>query len=185
MSAQTTYGYATAKGAPGGIYDMFHYPVDSRFNEEANGILRSGVGVVPGTIPGSNVKLPTADSTADQFEGVVLGGSVHQQNLEGKLPILNNQNVGVMRRGRIWVRLAAGAEPAYGDPVFMVAEGEEAGCFNIEGAIEIPGRFIGSASNGCAPVELYGCTPAAAAEGGNTETTDPGTGGTDAGAGQE
>ena len=38
MGVQKTYGYATSKGVAGGIYDMFHYPVDSRFNEEATGI---------------------------------------------------------------------------------------------------------------------------------------------------
>ena len=32
MGVQKTYGYATSKGVAGGIYDMFHYPVDSRFN---------------------------------------------------------------------------------------------------------------------------------------------------------
>lgn len=37
MSVQKTYGFATSKGVAGGIYDMYHYPVDSRFNEEENG----------------------------------------------------------------------------------------------------------------------------------------------------
>ena len=58
MAVQTSYGYATPKGIPGGIYDLYHYPVDSRFNEEDNGKLRFGVGVVKGSIPGSNVVLP-------------------------------------------------------------------------------------------------------------------------------
>ena len=186
MSVQTKYGNATAKGIAGGIYDMFHYAVDSRFNEEANGVLRFGVGVVPGTIPGSNVKLPTAESTAAQFEGVVLNGFDRQQDLEGKLFILNNQNVGIMRRGRVWVRLATGAAPSYGDPVCMVTDGEEAGCFATEGGVTIPGRFIGSASNGVAPVELYGIDGSAEAasgaedagdntdEGGGTATPDNG-----------
>ncbi len=48
MGVQKTYGYATSKGVAGGIYDMFHYPVDSRFNEEATGKLHFGVGVVTG-----------------------------------------------------------------------------------------------------------------------------------------
>ena len=57
MSVQTSYGNQTPKGVAGGIYDMFHYAVDSRFNEETDGVLRFGVGVVPGTLPGSSVKL--------------------------------------------------------------------------------------------------------------------------------
>lgn len=170
MSVQTKYGNATAKGVAGGIYDMFHYAVDSRFNEEASGVLRFGVGVVPGTIPGSNVKLPTAESTAQKFEGVVLNGFDRQQDLEGKLFILNNQNVGVMRRGRVWVRLATGAAPAYGDPVCMVTSGDEAGCFTTEGGVTIPGRFIGAANNGVAPVELYGTDGSAEVASGSEDT---------------
>ena len=38
MSVQKTYGFATSKGIAGGIYDMYHYPVDSRFNEEENAL---------------------------------------------------------------------------------------------------------------------------------------------------
>ena len=64
MGVQKTYGYATSKGVAGGIYDMFHYPVDSRFNEEATGKLHFGVGVVTGKVPGSSVALPTSASTA-------------------------------------------------------------------------------------------------------------------------
>ena len=85
MGVQKTYGYATSKGVAGGIYDMFHYPVDSRFNEEATGKLHFGVGVVTGKVPGSSVALPTSASTADNFEGVVINGFDRQQDLEGKL----------------------------------------------------------------------------------------------------
>ncbi len=155
MSVQTTYGFATDRGIAGGIYDMYHYPVDSRFNEEANGVLRFGVGVIRGSIPGSNVKLPTVDTTSNQFEGVVVNGFDRQQDLEGRTRIMNNQNVGVMRHGRIWVVLAADAAPAYGDSVHMITEGNDAGCFTNTGGVALAGRFIGSAHNGLAPVELH------------------------------
>lgn len=85
MGVQKTYGYATSKGVAGGIYDMFHYPVDSRFNEETTGKLHFGVGVVTGKVPGSSVALPTSASTADNFEGVVINGFDRQQDLEGNL----------------------------------------------------------------------------------------------------
>lgn len=165
MSVQTKYTYKTGRGLPGGIYDMYHYPVDSRFNEEKNGVLRFGVGVVPGTLPGSNIKLPTADSTAADFEGVVVNGFDRQQDLEGKVFILNNQNIGVMRRGRIWVRVTADAKPAYGGALHMVTSGADVGCFATTGGLEIPGRFLGPAQDGVAPVELYGTGAAAAATG--------------------
>ncbi len=170
MSVQTTYGYATSKGIAGGIYDMYHYQVDSRFNEEPNGVLHFGVGVVAGSLPGSNVTLPTAESTAADFEGVVVNGFDRQQDLEGKLAILNNQNIGVMRRGRIWVRVAAGEVPAYGGKVCMIVDGDEAGCFATTGGVEIPGRFIGAAYDGVAPVELYGIATANAGAASVNET---------------
>lgn len=175
MSVQTKYTYKTGSGLPGGIYDMYHYPVDSRFNEENNGVLRFGVGVVPGTLPGSNIKLPTATSTAADFEGVVVNGFDRQQDLDGKVFILNNQNVGVMRRGRIWVRLATNAKPTYGDALHMVASGSDAGCFTTTGGLEIPGRFIGHAQDGVAPVELYGvgATPSLSDLGGVDLSTQP------------
>lgn len=172
MGVQKTYSYATAKGVAGGIYDMYHYPVDSRFNEEATGKLHFGVGVVTGKVPGSSVALPTGESTADNFEGVVINGFDRQQDLEGKLYVLNNQNIGVMRRGRVWVRLATGAAPAYGDALHMIVEGDEAGYFANEGGIAIPGRFISAASNGVAPVELYGVPAASGAEGHAASTED-------------
>lgn len=156
MAAQTSYGFATSRGIAGGIYDMYHYPVDSRFNEEANGKLGFGMGVVKGSIAGSNVKLPVAASTAADFEGVIVNGFTNQHDLEGEVTIMNNQNVGVMRKGRIWVALAADAAPAYGDAVHLIVSGTDAGRFATAGGVEIAGRFIGKANGGIAPVELYG-----------------------------
>ena len=164
MSAQTTYGFATSKGVPGGIYDMYHYPVDSRFNEEDNGKMLLGVGVVTGAIPGSSVKMPTASSKAADFEGVVVNGFTQQHDLEGNVAVMNNQSIGIMRRGRIWVRLVDEADPKYGDALHLIVDGNDAGCFATTGGVEVPGRFIGEASNGVAPIELYGNASAVTAE---------------------
>mgnify|MGYP006922408578 CR=1 FL=1 len=60
------------------------------------------------------------------------------------MTILNNQNVGVMRRGRIWVRVVEGATPAYGGALHMVTDGADAGCFTTTGGVEVPGRFFSS-----------------------------------------
>ena len=153
---QKTYGFATSKGIAGGIYDAYHYPVDSRINSADSGKLTFGMGVVPGNAPGSNIALPTSASKATDFEGVIVNGFDRQQDLDGKLYILNGQGVGVMRRGRIWVKLANAAAPAYGGALHLLVDGDEAGCFATAGGIEIPGRFIGPANNGIAPVELDG-----------------------------
>lgn len=161
MSVQSTYSYATARGIAGGIYDSYHYPVDSRFNEEENGKLGFGLGVVQGSIPGSNVVLPTAASTAALFEGVTVNGFSTQQDLEGMTTLFKGQNVGVMRHGRIWVQLATDAAPAYGGELHLIVSGDDAGKFATTGGVTVAGRFIGKADNGLAPVELYGTDAAA------------------------
>lgn len=179
MSAQTNYGFATGHGVPGGIYDMYHYPVDSRFNEEANGKLLLGTGVVTGTIPGSNVARPTAESKAANFEGVVVNGFTQQHDLEGNISVMNNQTIGVMRSGRIWARLANEAEPKYGDALHLIVDGDDAGCFATTGGVEVPGRFIGAASNGVAPIELYGNIAGSAAVAASVEEGKAVSGSTD------
>ena len=83
-------------------------------------MLRFGMGVVRGSLPGSNVALPTSASKAADFEGVIVNGFSNQHDLEGVVSILNNQNIGVMRKGRIWVSLAEDAEPKYGDAVHLM-----------------------------------------------------------------
>ena len=162
MSAQMKYGFATGKGIAGGIFDMYHYPVDSRFNEEANGKLRPGMGVVQGAVVGSGVKLPTGDETAEKFEGVVVNGFNNQHDLEGHVSVMNNANIGVMRKGRIWVALTAEETVKYGDPLKLVVEsGADAGLFATSKGVEVGGRFIGPSEDGLAPAELTGVAPAA------------------------
>jgi hypothetical protein len=122
MAAQLNYGYSTGKGIAGGIFDAYHYKIDSRVNEEANGVLQVGVGVVQGSIPGS---------------------------------IANNQNIGVMREGRIYAVVAFTATPAYGKALYLCPGTGE---FTTEATdnVKISGRFLGEANNGIAPIELYG-----------------------------
>lgn len=91
MSVQTTYKYATPKAVAGGIVDMYYYQIDTRYNEEENGKLRCGVGVVAGTVPGSNIALPTTGKTAADFEGVVVNGFTNVHDLDGKVYVANRQ----------------------------------------------------------------------------------------------
>ena len=63
---QNSYSYKTPKGVAGGLLDLSPYSVDSRINGETTpGALKFGMGVVQGATPGTNVKLPTSASTAD------------------------------------------------------------------------------------------------------------------------
>jgi len=59
---QKSYGYKTAKGVAGGIYDLTRHEVNSRRCEEADGVLSFGLGVVTGTSAGTQIKLPTANT---------------------------------------------------------------------------------------------------------------------------
>lgn len=158
--AQTSYGFATPKGIAGGLYDISPYAIDSRLNEELTGVLKYGVGVVKGSNPGTNVALPNQTSQEEDFEGITLNGFTTQHDLAGNVNIINNQTVGVLRYGRCWACVAEGVTPKYGDGLFMIPDGPEAGYFtnvigDISPCLPINGRFIGPVSDGIAPVELF------------------------------
>ena len=81
MSVQMSYGYSTPRGIPGGLYDQSPYVVDTRLNEADNGAMLFGMGVVQGSVPGTNIDLPTASSTAADFEGITVNGFTQQHDL--------------------------------------------------------------------------------------------------------
>lgn len=89
---------------------------------------------------------------------------VGAQALTDKLAVRKGAAVGVMRYGKIYGRVAEGVEPAYGDSVYLITEGEEAGCFTnaasqTEGSttIAVKGRFVGGVDTNAqiAPIELF------------------------------
>ena len=67
MSLWTEYSQQTPKGTAGSLYDLTVHTVDSFRNEEADGVLLPGVGVVHGTNPGTDIALPKTGATADKF----------------------------------------------------------------------------------------------------------------------
>lgn len=159
MSAQTTYNFSTDKGVAGGIFDLSPNTIDARRNECEDSILKFGVGVVVGTSAGNQVKLPEAGATVAKFEGIVVNGFSTELNRKGELAIEKDATVGVLRKGRIWARLVDGITPAYGDALYLVISGANAGLFtNATGdnAIAITNaKFIGTKGTGnVAPVEL-------------------------------
>lgn len=163
MSVQMSYGYSTPRGIPGGLYDQSPYVVDTRLNEADNGAMLFGMGVVQGSVPGTNIDLPTASSTAADFEGITVNGFTQQHDLEGKIALNNNQSVGVLRQGRLWVRLADEVDPAYGDNVYL-SIGADAGLFynaeqkaeEIVTTIKLNAKFIGGKGSGAvAPIALF------------------------------
>lgn len=158
MSAQTRYGYATPIGAPGGIVDLAPYAIDTFLNDEENGVLKFGMGVVQGSKPGVNIALPAAGATADKFEGIATNNRTTEYDMDGRVFVRKGVGVGVMRYGRIYVRVKKGDAPEYGDALLLIVNGDDAGCFTSTedsgNTIAVNGRFLGGVDNGVAPVEL-------------------------------
>lgn len=159
MSVQTTYKFSSPVGSPGGIVDLTPHAIDSFLNAENTGVMKFGVGVVRGTRAGIEVKLPVAASTAAVFEGVVVNNRTTEYDLEGVAHLRKGKALGVMRYGRIYVRVATGVSPAYGDAVYLVKSGDEAGYFSnvATNNLAIQGRFLGGvdSASGVAAVELF------------------------------
>ena len=164
MSAQTKYGFSTPIGSAGGIVDLAPYAIDSFLNEEKNGVLNFGVGVVQGTKPGVNIALPKTGATAAKFDGITTNNRTTEYDVDGKLAIRSGASVGVMRYGRIYARVADKVSPKYGDALYLIIEGDNAGMFTNTASsgsgtdtIAVKGRFLGAAdlSTNVAPVELF------------------------------
>lgn len=159
MSAQTSYRYSSPIGSPGGIVDLTPHAIDTFLNGEETGVMKLGVGVVQGDNPGVNVALPAADAAATVFEGVTVNNRTTEYDLEGTLYLRKGKALGVMRYGRVYVRVAEDVTPAYGDAAYVVTSGDEAGYFTNDstGGIAVKGRFLGGvdSSAGVAVVELF------------------------------
>ena len=167
MSIWTEYNNKTPAGVAGGLYDLTDHAVDSFRIDAADGKVKFGMGVVMGTTPGTDVTVPADASTLDKFVGIVLNGGANEMDVKGVIVVRNSSTQSVMRHGRVWARLAAEAEPAYGDQVHLITSGADAGCFSTTGGIAINARFITTAQNGIAAIELYNQLNAAPAASGN------------------
>lgn len=154
MSVQMTYDWATPKGIAGGIADLAPHAIDTLLNEEDSGKLKFGMGVCQGTKAGTQVKIPSASAT--KFEGVAVNNRTTEQDLDGNIRILKDAPVGVMRYGRVWVRVVDDTQAAYGKPVTCyTTPTEKAGLFGTGGTVKVQGRFLTGPENGLALVELF------------------------------
>lgn len=111
--AQTNYSYGTPRGVAGGLVDLGGYVVDTRCSEAENGTLKFGMGVVVGTKAGVNIALPATASTAAEFEGVLADKRTHEMNMDGTVTVSKGETVGVVRKGRVYVRVKGGTVPTY------------------------------------------------------------------------
>lgn len=156
MAAQMNYGWGTPMGVPGGKVDIFHDEVVTRINEAKDGVLKHGMAVAVGTVPGTNVTAVGADTTADKIEGVLLCHPNTEQDMKGVVVVKEGVSVGVMTEGHIWGRLATGITPAYHEKAYVVKSGEDAGAFTnvADGALDIGAKFGKYIDDGIAVIEL-------------------------------
>ena len=159
MNMRLDYSYQTRLGIPGTLFDISPHAIDSRQNAETTlGAMTFGIGVFQGDNPGVNVRKPIAGDTLLTFEGLSMGSQTFDMNMEGELKVRPQQTVGVMRWGRAWARVASGLTIQYGDPVFLITSGANAGLFtNISGTnLAIKAMFIGGlGTSDVAPIEIY------------------------------
>lgn len=155
MGVQTSYNYGIAKGIAGGLYDLTYYENNTFITP---GGIPFGYGVVKGTIPGSDIKLPDAGSKAEDFEGVTQNGFTTMQDMKGNAVAEEGQSMGVLYTGKIWAVLGEAAEPAYDKAAYLITDGEEAGRFTTEedgsAKILLTAKFISEKDNGLAPIRI-------------------------------
>jgi len=156
---QLNYGYATPAGIAGGLKDLSPYAIDTRNNVEATGVLLYGTGVVQGANSGNDINLPTTASTVAEFEGVAMNGFTTQHSLEGSIGVPENMPVGILGYGKAWVRVGEDANVSYGEDVYLITDGEEAGFFTTSAdavtKFKIKATWIGAKSGDIAPIELF------------------------------
>ena len=166
MAAQKSYNFSTPCGVAGGLYDLTDKVIDARRNEENNGVLGFGYGVVVGTTAGTDVKLPAgSELTAATFEGITVNGFTSEENMSGDVVLLKNATVGVLSFGRIWAKVVHGLTIAYGDKVYLVVSGDDKGKFSNDSGdgVEVGGaRFLGVDGSGdVSVVEIHAVGAAA------------------------
>lgn len=153
--AQLKYTYDTPNGVAGGKADIAFDEVITRKNEENDGVLKFGMAAMIGTGVGSGVKVP-ASCTADKIEGIVLRAENTEHDLDGKVVVRKNATVGILRKGRVWARLANGAKPTYGAKAYVVVSGEDAGTFSEKDTsnVDIGATFGNAKDDGIAVINI-------------------------------
>lgn len=155
MAVQMNYG-EPSRGIPGLLYDRANYEAVTRRNGADDGKMFFGLGVVQGAEPGKDITLPATGATVDKFEGVVMYSANTEMDDGGAVLLHKGQILDVCQSGKLWVQLVDSVEPAYGQPVYLVIAGDDAGKFTpTKGTnLTVKARFIGAAQNGIAPAQF-------------------------------
>lgn len=156
MAAQLNYGFSTPKGVAGGKVDLADDIVISRTVEAEDGAFKFGMAVAIGTNAGDGIKMVSSSTAAKDVEGVLLHAANTEQDMNGKVVIKKGTTQSVMKKGHVWGRLAADAEATYKQPAYVVASGDDAGCFTnvADGNVDIGAVFGNISDTGIAVIEL-------------------------------
>ena len=154
MSAQTTYRWDTVMGAAGGIVDLAPYAIDTFLNEENDGVMQFGMAVVGGT-NADQIKLPGNSASATDFLGVTVNNRSTELQINGDLVLANKKAVGVMRYGRVYVRVETGLTITPGSAAYVIKSGDDAGKFtnSSSSTLAVKARFL-SAVDGAADIAM-------------------------------
>ena len=154
MSAQTTYRWDTVMGAAGGIVDLAPYAIDTFANEENDGVMKFGIAVVGGTAA-DQCKVVTSTSEEADFLGVSVNNRTTELAINGDLTIASKASVGVMRWGRVYVRVAHGLTIVPGTAAYVITSGNDVGKFTnaSSGTLAVKARFL-SACDGAADIAM-------------------------------
>ena len=81
-----------------------------------------------------------------------------QTSEKNKVAIGDKSTVGCLQYGRIWIKTASKANPAYKEKVYMITDGDEAGLFTTSDdestKVEVNAIFLGETDTGIANAEF-------------------------------
>lgn len=132
---QLSYSQHMAKAIPGTIYDLSPRTIDSYVAETDN--IALGMGVVGGTDPEVQVKLPSAAVSA--IKGIALM-QAKEQDASGNVVYNDEDTLPVLRKGRAWVPVT-GAVSADAQ-AYLVFSGTNAGKWAGAAGIQATGTSV-------------------------------------------
>lgn len=126
------------------------------------------MGVVTGDSKGINIRVPKTGDTAAKFEGIALNSFTQQHDLDGVVSVSAGAAVSVMRYGRAWGRIPKSVTPEFGDALYLIISGDDAGKFtNAAGdGTTVALKAVSAAARVPARLRLLNCTTRRRAKGG-------------------
>jgi hypothetical protein len=119
---QTSYSQYMEPAIAGTLYDMSPHTIDSKAAEATIGL---GFGLIAGTDPATQAKVPTATFSTG-FIGVALL-QAKEQDSDGNVVYATTATVPVLRKGRAWVPFISGYAITAETAAYLICTGDNAG----------------------------------------------------------